>query len=300
MKKILCAVIFSTLAAGGVKAGGLEQLAAAAGEPGGLPVVAEVPESRSLTQGDLAALLKDPDPEVRKAAVRAAKPHILNGYAHDPVIAMLGNAAEREDVRVEAARVLSHAGEHGDAQEALRRAAVDPSAPSAVRVMAYKALWSAADFSNRWQDFLIEAVRRGEPDPACRRAAIWALWATADSPRSGDALLDAAAGPDPAARVEALKSLYSAVNRYEVERFFRATALNAGEAMPARLAAVYALSASSQARNFLRELAAGAQETEIRKAAVAALSPDQAWLREYFHLGYRTQNGAFVSPIERE
>lgn len=258
---------------------------------------------RDLQSGQLAALLRDKDPEVRKSAVKAARNHIQNNYANEPVLDILLSRAEREDIRVEAARTLSYAAGYRKVQEALGGVAARGAEPLPLRVMAYKGLFLAAAANSRLQEDLCEAVLRGEKDPAARRGAIWALFASAHSPRVQETLLDAAAGGEAeATRLEALKSLYQGVGYQRVKSLYRSLA--AGQAAPKalRLAAIKALSGArdSSVERLLEELIRTESDGEIRAAAVAAVEPDEAELARYFHLGYKAQNGAYISPIEAE
>lgn len=283
------------------------------GEPAGAcathiirPIPAtQFPKGRYLGQNELRDLLRDPNPEVRKAAVKASRPHILNSYAQDPVLDILENAGERTDIRVEAARVLSHANGYSRVQDALAEIVRYGSQPKELRVMAYKALWSAADVNSRWQDFLVSAVKYDEKDRDARRAAIWALWGSVENTRPRDLLKDLLkyGNEEEATRIEAIKSLYGAMGHYDVKDLMTDLVKNSSERKPVRLAAIFALSAAngdSRVKDLLEDLSERASDPDLRVAAIEALSPDMTKVREYFHLGYRLDNGGFVSPIDKE
>lgn len=282
-----------------VPAQAMDSLAAA---PQALPGAADSRDARDLNTAQLTALLRDRNPEVRKSAVRAAKRHIQNNYANEPVLELLLSAGERADIRVEAARTLSYAGGYRKVQEALASVAVSAAEPVELRVMSYKALFDAAAGGSRLQEQLCEAVR-AEKEPQVRRAAIWALFGSAQAVRVQDALLEAAEPRESEAdRIEALKSLYPAVGYPRVKNLYRSLAADAKIAKRVRLVSIKALSGArdSSVERLLEDLVRTESDGELRAAAVAALEPDEAELRGYFHLGYRAQSGVYVSPIEAE
>lgn len=258
---------------------------------------------KSLNSAQLTELLWSPDPEIRKAAVRSAANHIQNSYANEPLLRIFADRAERADIRVEAARALSGAAGYLKVQNAFTGLLERGAEPLELRVMTYKALYSAAAASPRLQEFLLAAVRRNEKDPAARRAAVWALFPAAQTPRVQAELAGLAGdGEDELTRIEAVKSLYGANGTPRVKELFRELAHSAVEPKPVRAAAILALSGTqdSSVERFLLNLIRTEQDPELRAAAVSALEPDQARLRDYFHLGYRLQNGAYVSPLEKE
>lgn len=283
------------------------------GEPAGAcathilrPIPATVwPKNKNISSSQLQDLLQDPNPEIRKAAVKSSRAYIQNSFAHDRVVDMLKNKNERTDIRVEAARVLSYAAGNSRIQEALKDVIDYGSEPRELRVMAYKALWTAADTSSRFQDFLMDAVRSGEKDRDARRAAIWALFAAVENTRPQEVLTDLLrfGNEEESTRIEAIKSLYGAMGNPRVKDQLIDIVRNANERKPVRLAALKALSGAtgdSRVQSFLEDMMRGERDTELRAGAIAAASPDMADIRDYFHLGYKLQNGAFVSPIENE
>lgn len=257
-----------------------------------------------ISSSDLRDLLRDQNPEVRKAAVKASRDYIGNSYAQDPVRDILGNGNERTDIRVEAARVLSHATGNSRVRDELEEVIRFGNEPRELRVMAYKALWSATGHS-RVQDFLMDAVRYSEKDRDARRAAIWALFSASPNSRPQDVLTDVlrSRNEEEETRIEALKSLYNAMGNYRVKDLMMDLVRDTNERKPVRLAAIKALSAAngdSRVKSLLEDIMERASDPEFRTAAIAAAAPEMADIREYFHLGWKPENGAFVSPIEKE
>ncbi|KAF0124204.1 MAG: hypothetical protein FD189_2531 [Elusimicrobia bacterium] len=260
--------------------------------------------NKHIDSSDLRDLLRDPNPEVRKAAVRASRPYIGNSYAQDPVREILGDQNERTDIRVEAARVLSYATGGSRVRDELTDVIRYGNEPRELRVMAYKALWSATGHS-RVQDLLMDAVRYSEKDRDARRAAIWALFSASNNSRPQDVLSDVlrSRNEEEPTRVEALKSLYNAMGHYRVKDLMTDLVRDSNERKPVRLAAIKALSGAnndSRVKSLLEDIMERSSDTEFRLAAIEALSPDLADIREYFHLPYKLENGGFVSPIEKE
>lgn len=261
---------------------------------------------KSLTSSQLDGLLKDTNPEVRKAAVKSAKSHIQNSYAQDRLLDIFKNKGERTDIRVEAVRTLSYVSGYTKTQDAFTGLLkYNSNEPRELRVMTYKALWGAAAVSSRHQDFLIDAVKYSEKDPAARRAAIWALFPNAANFQTQDLLIGLLkyGNEDELVKVEAIKSLYGAAGNYNVKELLQDIVESASQAKPVRLAALKALSGAagdSSVQRFIEDVVRSERDQDLRVAAVEAASPDTAGLREFFHLGYRIENGGFVSPIERE
>jgi hypothetical protein len=261
------------------------------------------PADRSLNSAQLSELLRDANPEIRKAAVKSARNHMLNSYASEPVLRLFADRSERADVRVEAARTLSYAAGYVRVQDALTALLRGPGEPRELRIMTYKALYNAAAGSSRVQDFLIASVRQTEAGRDARRAAVWALFASAENTRPQELLLGIVTGnEEESTRVEAVKSLYGAAGYPRVKRLFVELVSDGFERKPVRLAALKALSSTqdSSVQRFIAELSRSERDPELRAAAVAAAEPDQADLRDYFHLGYTLQSGGYVSPIEKE
>lgn len=282
------------------------------GEPAGAcathilrPIPATVwPKSKNISSSQLQDLLEDPNPEIRKAAVKSSKSYIQNSFAMDRVVEILKNKSERTDIRVEAARALSYAVGNSRIQDALTELIDYGQEPRELRVMSYKALWSATG-NSRVQDFLMDAIKYDEKDRDARRAAIWSIFAAVNNSRPQDLLMDLLkyGNEEEATRIEAVKSLYSAMGNYRVSELMIDLVRNTSERKPVRLAAVKALSGAignSRVQSLLDDMMRSENDTELRTAAIQAASPDMADLKDYFHLGYKLQNGVFVSPIENE
>ncbi|MDO8805045.1 MAG: HEAT repeat domain-containing protein [Elusimicrobiota bacterium] len=259
---------------------------------------------RNLTSSQLKDLLEDSNPEIRKAAVKSARNYIQNSFANEPVLEIFKNTNERADIRVEAARTLSYASGYSKVQDAFTDLIKYGSEPRVLRVMTYKALYSAAAMSSRFQDFLIDAVKY-EKDRDARRAAIWALYASVQNSRPQEILTDLLkyGNEEEATKIEAIKSLYGAVGNYRVKDLLQDLARNSNERKPVRLVAIKALSGAtgdSSVQRFIEDMVRNESDPELRVAAIEAASPNMADLREYFHLGYKLENGGYISPIEKE
>lgn len=282
------------------------------GEPAGAcathilrPITRPAPFNKNLTSGQLEDLLEDSNPEIRKAAVKSAKKFILNSFANEPVLEIYKNKGERLDIRVEAARTLSYASGYYKVQDAFTELLKYGSDQRELRVMTYKGLFGAAAQNSRYQDFLVEAVKYNEKDRDSRRAAIWALFSSVQNSRPQELLTELIkyGNEEEATKIEAIKSLYGAMGYYRVKDLMQDLARNANERKPVRIAAIRALSGAtgdSSVQRFLDEMIRYEKDTELRAAAIEAASPDIAGLREYFHLGYRLENGGYISPIEKE
>ncbi len=282
------------------------------GEPAGAcathilrPITQAAPFNKNLTARQLKDLLEDSNPEIRKAAVKGAKKFILNSFANEPVLEIYKNKNERIDIRVEAARTLSYASGYYKVQDAFTELLKYGSHPRELRIMTYKGLYGAAAQNSRYQDFLIEAIKYNEKERDSRRAAIWALFASVQNSRPQELLTDLIkyGNEEEATKIEAIRSLYGAVGNSRVKDLMRELARNGNERKPVRIAAIRALSGAtgdSSVQRFLDETILYERDTELRAAAIEAAAPDMAGLREYFHLGYRLENGGYISPIEKE
>lgn len=261
--------------------------------------------NKNLTAGQLKDLLADPNPEVRKAAVKSARNYIQNSFANEPVLEIFKNGNERADIRVEAARTLSYAAGYPKVPDAFAGLLKRAAEPRELRIMTYKAFFGAAAMNARYQDYLVDAVKYNEKDVDARRAAVWALFSSAQyhGPRELLTGLVRYGNEEEAVRIEAIKSLYGAMGDYRVKELMQDLARNAEESKPVRIAAIKALSGAigdSAVQSFINDLIRHEKDAELRAAAIEAASPDMAGLREYFHLGYKLENGVFVSPIEKE
>lgn len=260
---------------------------------------------KNISSSQLAALLQDPSPEIRKAAVKSARNYILNNFANEPVLEIFKNRNERADIRVEAARTLSYASGSYKVQDAFTELLKHGSAPRELRVMTYKALYGAAAANSRHQDFLVEAVKYNEKDRDARRAAVWALFASAQNAKPMELLtgLVKYGNEEELTRIEAVKSLYSVAGNARVRDLLKDLIRDGNERKPVRLTAIKALSGAlgdSSVQRFLEDLIHDERDPELRVAAIEAAAPDMAALREYFHLGYKLENGGYISPIAKE
>jgi len=270
-----------------------------------LAVIREPAINKNLTSSQLEDLLEDANPEIRKAAVKSAKRFILNSFANEPVLEIYKNKSERLDIRIEAARTLSYASGYYKVQDAFTELLKYGSDPRELRIMTYKGLFGAAAQNSRYQDFLVEAIKYNEKDRDSRRAAIWALFSSVQNSRPQELLTDLIkyGNEEEATKLEAIKSLYGAVGNYRVKELMQDLAKSANERKPLRIAAIKALSGAtgdSSVQRFLDETIRYEKDIELRAAAIEAASPDMAGLREYFHLGYKLENGGYISPIEKE
>lgn len=262
-------------------------------------------QDKALNMNQVSDLLRDSDPEVRKAAIRGSRALIANTRIYERVMFIMENSGERLDIRVEAARALSYAVQYPKVQDALARTIKYGSAPVELNVMAYKALWGAANGYPKVQAFLIDAVKYTEKDPAARRAAIWALFDSTRNNKPRECLLELLryGKEDETTAIEAVKSLYGGMAYRDVKELAIAMVRDADVAKPVRLAALLSLSAASgdsRVRNLLESMMRYESDPELRAAAVEASSPSPDKIRDFFHLNYKVENGWFVSPIERE
>ncbi|MBU2573146.1 MAG: HEAT repeat domain-containing protein [Elusimicrobia bacterium] len=262
-------------------------------------------KDKHISSSQLKDLLRDSNPEIRKAAVKSARTYILNSFAYERVMDILENANERLDIRVEAARTLSYAAGNSRIRESLVDIIKYGNNPRELRVMSYKALWGVAGGHSRIQDFLRDAIKYSEKDLDARRAAIWAIFDATRNSRPREVLLDLLryGNEEELTRIEAVKSLYGAMGYSRVKELMMDLVRNSNEKKPVKLAAIAALSGASgdsRVQNFLKDLMRYGADTEIKTAAIEAAAPNMAKIREYFHLGYKVENGGFVSPIEKE
>ena len=260
------------------------------------------PKDKNISSSQLEDLLRDQNPEIRKAAVKSAKNYIHNSSPQDRVLDILKNKNERSDIRVEAARTLSYAAGNSRVQDGLTDVIKYGNEARELRVMAYKALWTAAAQNSRFQDFLMDAVKY-EKDGDANRAAIWALFGSVQNSRPHEALIDVIkyGNQEEQTRIEAIKSLYGAMGYSRVKELMIDLVKYGGERKPVKLAAIKALSGGtgdSSVQNFLEDMMKYERDPELRVAAIEAASPDMADLNEYFHLNYRIGNGGFFNPIE--
>lgn len=251
----------------------------------------------------LVELLRDRDPEVRRAAVRALKPYVGRRIStRDRVLEVLRDGREAEAVRYEAVKTLSAASGYREVYDRLLELA--KRGPEGLRAIAYKALyWQAAARSDVRDD--VEEAARREREPAVRRAAIWALFASAANSRTRDILLDIARrDADEETRVEALKSLYGVRGNSDARDLTYDMARGRGASGAVRVAAILTLSHrfNNDERDLLQDIAERDPDPAARRAAITALGgPNQEELIRYFHLVRRDSNGVLIGdPLDYE
>ncbi|OGR58415.1 MAG: hypothetical protein A2X36_07275 [Elusimicrobia bacterium GWA2_69_24] len=256
-----------------------------------------------MDESDLMELLRDRDAEVRVSALKTARYEMgIHTRVRDRVMEMARDGREEVSVRREAARTLHWINNMTEPRDVLLDLA-RRDRETAVRVMAYKALFNVSMSNSDVRDELRDAAR-GEREPEVRRAAIWALFdSTGDSDVSG-ALKDIAVSyrEDDATRAEAVKSLYLAMGRSEVREAVLRIAQDYRTGAELRIPAVYALSAvrgMSEIDGALEDMIRGS-DREVKLAAIKARSDDVVFFRSYFHLGLKPHPHQYISPLEFE
>jgi len=249
-------------------------------------------------------LLRDPDAEVRRQAVRSLKAWVAQrSSTRDRIMDVYRNRNEELAVRREAAKTLSVVSGYTEVYRALLEQA-ERGSDAGLRAISYKSLyWTASQRSDVRND-LLDAARR-ESDPAVRRAAIWGLFAAANDNRVQDALEDIARRDhDQNARVEALKSLYGGMGSPSVRGLAYDLARNTAEKADVRRTAIlmHANRVQSSQEDLLKDIAARDREPAMRQAAILALgNPRAEEISTYFHLLRRDQNGVLVNdPLDAE
>lgn len=267
----------------------------------------EIPiQSKYLSQNQLEDLLRDRSPEIRKAAVKNSRNYILNSRIHDMIIDILRNKTELVDIRIEAARALCYASSYSRVRDALIDVIKYGNEPNELRIMAYKALWNVAGSYSQVKDFLLDSLRYYEKDREAKKAVIWALFAASNDYRVREVLLDIIKNKttgEEAIRIEAIKSLYSGMHDYRAKETIIDIVKDKNEKKAVRLTALKALSAvnrDSRVRDLLEDMIRYEKDEELKVGAIEASSPKQSDIVEFFHLGYKIENGAFVNPIEKE
>lgn len=250
----------------------------------------------------LLELLRDPDPAVRRSAVRSLKNYVAQtSEARERVLQVYRTESEDPGVRYEAAKTLSLVANHGDVRERLADYARRGDDAS-LRAISYKALYFSAASTSYSRDILREAARR-ESDKRVRLGAIWGLFLSSNQFDVRDALLDIVRGDgDDDVRVEALKSLYHAMAYSEVRDRVYDLARDSSADASLRTPAILLLSAvvNSRHQELLVELARREANPALREAAVMAMNPGDERIVRYFHLSQRTDSGRYLDPLERE
>ncbi len=260
--------------------------------------------SVNLQERELIRLLQDKDPNVRLAALKYAKEssRLNNTRVRRQIVLMASNSNEFINVRLEAVKTLYQISRYSDVRDFLLAAAQKAPEP-AIRAMAYKALHGQAKSRTKVRDRIMALAKR-EKDFNVRRAMIWSLFECGSDRDVRKILLDTVKNTktDMILRVEALKSLYGAMGYSDIRRFMAQVATYEKTPMELRIPSILALSGvnSSDTRRALERLMTHPNPA-IRSAAVeAAAGPNTREMRDYFHLGYKLENGTYVSPIENE
>jgi len=263
-----------------------------------------LPGSKYISTYDLKALLRDRDPEVRKMAVKNSKTLIRNSSIYNLVLAIYQDERERLDIRIEAARALSYVAGASRVVDKLTYAVRYENYPASLKIMTYKALWSAAASRSATQKFLVWRLKYGEKTPEMKRAVIWSLFASSLNSRVYTALLDILNyGKDAKdVKIECIKSLYKTVGNSKVKRVVLDIA-RYGKDKEIRKTAIFALSGvngDSRVKRFLESLLKYSDDNEIKETALAALVGDKFKINKFFHLSYKLEDGSFFNPIENE
>lgn len=266
----------------------------------------KMPNSKYVSQSQLRDLLKDSNPEIRKAAVKNSKTIIGNSTVYRLVIDIFENNSERLDIRIEAAKALSYGTGASRVTSALTDAVKYENDSTSLKIMTYKALWKAAASRSATQSFLVNALKYEEKDPQVKKAVIWSLFAASKNSRVYKALVDLLkyGKDDNSVKIEAIKSLYTAMGQSTVKSLMLDIAKykDSPQDKELRKTAILALSGVNDSRvnNLLEDLFKYNEDTEIRETALEATMKDQFKMNEFFHLNYALGNGSVFNPIEKE
>lgn len=257
-----------------------------------------------LQERELIRLLQDKDPQVRLAALKYARTssRLNNTRVRRQIILMAGNSNEFINVRLEAVKTLYWISRYSDVRDFLLAVAQRANEP-VIRAMAYKALHGQAKSRTKVRDTIMALAKR-EKDPTVRRAMIWSLFQCGSDRDVRRILTDTIRNTktDMILRVEALKSLYGAMGYSDIRRFMVQIATYEKTPRTLRIPSILALSGvnSTDTKRALERLMRH-PDPAIRSTAVrAAAGKDSREIRDYFHLGYKLENGTYVSPIENE
>ena len=272
-----------------------------------LAEIPEMPNSKYVSQTQMKDLLRDRNPEIRKAAVKNSKTIISNSTIYKIVIDIFENNSERLDIRIEAVRALSYATGASRVTDKLISAVKYENDPAELKIMTYKALWKAASSRSATQSFLVNALKYNEKDPEIRRAVIWSLFDASRNSRVYKPLLDLLkyGNEDNLTKIEIIKSLYRAMGYSNVKSFMMDIAKykDTPKDKTLRKTAILALSAAngdSRVKRLLEDLLKYNNDNEIRTIALDALVGDKFKTNEFFHLNYTLENGGVFNPIEKE
>lgn len=250
----------------------------------------------------LVRLLRDPDPAVRKAALRALRQYVAQtSRVRDAVVGVYANANEEIEVRYEAAKTLVFVSGYSRVRDRLLYYA-ERGDDASLRSISYKALYTQTSATSRVRDRVLRAAVN-ESDKQVRLGAIWALFTASGDSRVRDPLVRMARyDRDEDVRIEALKSLYGAMGHSRVRDSILQVARDRSEKTAVRVPAVLLLSAvsNSRIRDTLKDMARYEKDPQLREAAILAMSPSDERIAEYFHLVRRTQDGRMIDPLAKE
>lgn len=257
-----------------------------------------------LQERELIRLLQDKDSQVRLAALKYARTssRLNNTRVRRQVILMAGNSNEFINVKLEAVKTLYWISRYSDVRNFLLAVAQRANEP-VIRAMAYKALHGEARSRTRVRDTIMTLAKR-EKNTTVNRAMIWSLF-QCGSDRDVRRILMATVRNDRTdmiLRVEAIKSLYGAIGYSDIRRTMIQIATYEKTPRELRIPSILVLSGArgTEIKRALERLMRH-PDPVIRSTAVkAAAGSDSREIRDYFHLGYKIENGTYVSPIENE
>ncbi|MEF3280883.1 MAG: HEAT repeat domain-containing protein [Elusimicrobiota bacterium] len=256
---------------------------------------------------DIRDMLRDKDPEIRKMAVKNSRRYINNSQIYEEILDIYSNDKERIDIRIESAKALSYVGNIYKIKDEIEDKIEYGKLPLELKVISYKALWISAESFSETTDFLVSRLKYDEKDSNLKKAIIWAMFSVSNNSRVNDLLIDIIkyGKEDNSIKIEAIKSLYNAMGNsrvkdvvYDIAKYNTSV-----EDKELRKTAIYALSArnmESSIKNFLEDLIKHDNDKEIKEVALKAYNPDPFEIYDFFHLSYKTQNGAFFNPIEKQ
>jgi hypothetical protein len=247
-------------------------------------------------------LLDDNDPAVRAQAARSLKHYALNSYrAENALLGLIGDSREVEAVKREAVKSLAWAAQHYNTKDKLLDLARDSRQTATLRAITLKALFVVAnqyDVKDKLKDILNDS----HEDLIVRSGAAWGLWSAAfNDYQAREALLSVARNDreESALRVEAVKSLYSAMSDYSVKDKVWDLSKNDRLDDPLREAAtlcLHAIATDWSVKSYLEDASRNGRNGAVRLAAIKALGGASLELTRYFHLSHYL--GRYIDPLE--
>lgn len=284
----------------------LSQLGAIQGQlKPALSAVAAAEASWGSEQDRLLEMSRSHDASNRQTAVRGMRYVWHDEAIRGRVLEMLRDAKENIEVRRECLKTLTSQFNDGRAVEAIQFWAFREDSSPTLTALARKALHTAAVADSDARRELLGAARGGSVE--LRRAAIWGLFeASQNDSVVRDFLLETAGSRREKAdvRIEALKSLYLAMDTWKTKDMVLDWAKNKEEDLSLRYGAILALSRQKEdwgVKAALEDLSKDDQLRQIRHAAALSLAdPGNPEIISYFHLGYRRGGpyGTYVDPID--